>query len=241
MVSIPACYHRADIEFTTGSKNAQVGVFLADASPQGVAFLDRALYRPEEGTDDPTRCRQAGLPEDVAFATKPQLARTLLERARQAGVPAAWVTADSVYGDDRSLRVWLETQEQPFVLAVSGKEDVNVAATWTQRRVSALLTELQQLPADAWQRLSAGDGAKGPQWYDWHRLPLVPPLQEGYERWLLVRRVRGVDRASQAPHRTDAEERLWAAKRSTSEVLPTPASPPIIATRPAPSRALDMS
>jgi SRSO17 transposase len=169
-------------------ENAQVGVFLAYASPQGVAFLDRALYLPEQWTDDPARCQQAGIPAGVAFATKPQLAQALLARARQAGVPAAWVTADSVYGDDRHLRVWLEAQEQAYVLAVSGKEYVNVAATWTQRRVSTLLTELKALPAEAWQRLSAGDGAKGPRWYDWYRLPLVPPLQEGDERWCLVRR-----------------------------------------------------
>ncbi len=105
-------------------------------------------------------------------------------------MPAAWVTADRVYGDDRHLRVGLEAQEQAYVLAVSGKAYVNVAATWTQRRVSALLQEVRPLPADAWQRLSAGDGAKGPRWYDWYRLPLVPPLQEGYARWLLVRRSR---------------------------------------------------
>ena len=143
-------------------ENAQVGVFLAYASPQGVAFLDRALYLPEEWTDDPARCQQAGIPEDVAFATKPQLAQALLARARQAGVPAAWVTADSVYGDDRRLRVWLEAQEQAYVLAVSGKEYVNVAATWTQRRVSTLLTELK---AAAGRRVAAplrrrrGEGA----------------------------------------------------------------------------------
>ena len=65
-----------------------------------------------------------------------------------------------------------------------------MAATWTQRRVSTLLTELKALPPEAWQRLSAGDGAKGPRWYDWYRLPLVPPLQEGYERWCVVRRSR---------------------------------------------------
>ena len=86
-------------------EHAQVGVFLAYASPRGVAFLDRALYLPEEWTDDPTRCHQAGIPAGVAFATKPQLAQALLARARQAGVPAAWVTADSVYGDDRHLRM----------------------------------------------------------------------------------------------------------------------------------------
>lgn len=169
-------------------ENAQVGVFLAYATPTGVAFLDRALYLPREWTDDPARRQQAGIPATVSFATKPQLAQAMLERARTAGVAAAWVTADSIYGDDRRLRMWLEAQEQPFVLAVSGKEYVNVAATWTQRRVRALLHELTDLPADAWQRLSAGDGEKGPRLYEWYRLPLVPPLQEGFERWCLVRR-----------------------------------------------------
>jgi SRSO17 transposase len=170
-------------------ENAQVGVYLAYASPRGVAFLDRALYLPQEWTDDRPRCRAAGVPDDVAFATKPALARRLLDRARAAGVPAAWVTADSIYGDDRRLRMGLEAQEQAYVLAVSGKEYVNVAATWTQRRVSTLLTELQQaVPVDAWQRLSAGEGEKGPRLSDWYRLPLVPPLQENYERWCLVRR-----------------------------------------------------
>jgi len=169
-------------------ENAQVGVFLAYASPLGAAFLDRALYLPEEWTDDPARRQQAGIPATVHFATKPQLARTLLARARQAGVPAAWVTADSVYGDDRRLRMWLEAQEQAYVLAVSGKEYVNVAATWTQRRVSTLLTELSELPHNEWQRLSAGNGEKGPRGYDWYCLPLVPPLQEGFARWCLVRR-----------------------------------------------------
>jgi len=169
-------------------ENCQVGVFLAYAGPAGVAFLDRALYLPEEWTDDAERRRAAHIPGGVGFATKPQLARALLERARAAGVPAAWVTADSVYGDDRRLRIWLEAQEQPYVLAVSGKEYVNVAATWTQRRVSTLLSEVAQQPAQGWQRLSAGMGSKGPRRDDWCRLPLVPPLQDGYERWFLVRR-----------------------------------------------------
>jgi SRSO17 transposase len=169
-------------------EKCQVGVFLAYASPRGVAFLDRALYLPQEWTADAERRRAAHIPEAVDFATKPQLARTMLERARAAGVPAAWVSADSVYGDDRRLRMWLEAQEQPYVLAVSGKEYVNVAATWTQRRVSTLLSEVAQQPVDAWQRLSAGEGSKGPRRDDWCRLPLVPPLQDGYERWFLVRR-----------------------------------------------------
>ena len=133
-------------------EQAQVGVFLAYASPKGVAFLDRTLYLPEEWTDAPARCQRVGIPETVGFATKPQLAQVQLERALQARVPAAWVTADSVYGDDRRLRMWLEAHEQAYVLAVSGKEDVNVAATWTQRRVSTLLKELQAVPVAAWRR-----------------------------------------------------------------------------------------
>jgi SRSO17 transposase len=169
-------------------ENCQVGVYLAYASPAGVAFLDRMLYLPEDWTGDRPRCRAAGIPDDVAFATKPELARQLLERARATGVPAAWVTADSIYGDDRHLRMWLEVHEQAYVLAVSGKEYVNVAATWTQRRVNTLLAEAAQQPAAAWHQLSAGAGAKGPRLDDWARLPLVPPLQDGYARWFVVRR-----------------------------------------------------
>ncbi len=87
-------------------ENVQVGVFLAYASPQEVAFLDRDLYLPEDWTEDLARYQQAGIPVTVGFTTRPQLAQVVLERA--GGVPAAWVTADSVYGDDRSLRMWLE-------------------------------------------------------------------------------------------------------------------------------------
>src|SRR5260221_7879192 len=99
-------------------ENAQVGVFLAYASLQGVAFLDRALYLPEAWTDARARCQAAGIPDDVAFATKPALARQPLERARAARVPAAWVTADRVYGDDRRLRMGLEAQGEGYVRAV---------------------------------------------------------------------------------------------------------------------------
>src|SRR5258708_30882561 len=98
-------------------ENAQVGVFLAYASLQGVALLDRALYLPEDWTHDRTRAQAAGIPEGVAFATKPELARQLLQRAWAAGDPAAWLTADSVYGDDRRLRMWLEAPAPAQVLA----------------------------------------------------------------------------------------------------------------------------
>src|SRR5258706_10720711 len=101
-------------------ENAQVGVFLAYASPQEVAFLDRALYLPEAWTDDRARCQGTGIPDDVAFATKPELARRMLERARAAGVPAAWVTADTISGGVRRLRMWPAAEGPAYVLAVSG-------------------------------------------------------------------------------------------------------------------------
>ena len=133
--------------------NCQIGVFLSYASPLGYALLDRELYLPQEWTDDRERCQQAGIPEDRRFATKPQLARQMLARAFAAGVPARWVTGDSVYGDDRRLRMWLEGQPQAYVLAVSGKEYVWL--DWHQRQVK---TVLAALPEEGWSRLSAGDG-----------------------------------------------------------------------------------
>ena len=105
-------------------ENCQIGVFLAYASVHGHALLDRALYLPQVWTNDRARCAARWVPAEQRFATKPQLARQMLQRAFDAGVPAAWVTGDSVYGDDRRLRVWLEEQDHAYVLAVSGKEYV---------------------------------------------------------------------------------------------------------------------
>jgi SRSO17 transposase len=164
--------------------NAQIGVFLTYAAPRGHTVLDRALYLPSSWTDDRARCRAAGIPDDVAFATKPALAQAMLARALGAGVPAAWVTADSIYGDVKYLRVWLEARPIGYVLAVS-RQDTVAGPDWRQRRIAAYL---DAPPADGWARLSAGDGAKGPRWYDWIRLPLIAPLVDGWERWVLLRR-----------------------------------------------------
>jgi SRSO17 transposase len=164
-------------------ENCQIGVFLAYASERGHALLDRELYLPKEWTDAPGRCRQAGIPDERRFATKPQLAQAMLQGTLAAGVPASWVTGDCVYGDDRRLRMWLEDQPHAYVLAVSGKEYVWL--DWYQRRVK---TVLAALPEDGWGRLGAGHGTKGPRWYDWRWLPLAEPLEPGWCRWLLVRR-----------------------------------------------------
>jgi len=140
-------------------EHGQIGVFLAYASARGQVLLDRELYLPEGWTQDRARCAQARIPAERPFATKPELARRMLERALQAGVPAAWVTGDGVYGDNRRLRRWLEEQERAYVLAVSGKESVEVGAA--PRHVKAVLAAV---PAEGWTRASAGAGAKGPRW-----------------------------------------------------------------------------
>src|SRR5829696_717078 len=98
--------------------NAQVGVFLAYASKKGAAFVDRALYLPRAWTDDPERCRAAGIPKAVGFATKLTLAQRMLARALAADVPAAWVTADSAYGRSHAFRRWLEEQGRAYAVMV---------------------------------------------------------------------------------------------------------------------------
>jgi SRSO17 transposase len=168
-------------------ENCQIGVFLAYASPKGRTFLDRELYLPREWVEDPERRTGAGVPEAVQFATKPQLARRMLERALEAGVPAAWVTGDAVYGGDRRLRIWLEEREQPFVLEVACREPLWARTTAGPAQVRA--DEIAaSVPAKAWERLSAGWGAKGPRLYDWTWVRLARWPCPGFEHWLLVRR-----------------------------------------------------
>lgn len=100
-------------------ENAQVAVYLGDAARRGHALIDRELYLPKSWTSDPARCAAAGIPADVTFATKPQLARRMIERAVAAKVPFAWVAGDEVYGDNGPLRTWLEQQHIAYVLAVA--------------------------------------------------------------------------------------------------------------------------
>jgi SRSO17 transposase len=165
-------------------ENCQVGVFLLYASAKGQAFIDRALYLPEEWTQDRVRCREAGIPDDVEFATKGTLAKQMLARAFAAGVVADWVLGDTIYGYD-DLRLFLEAQQQPYVVAVPETHQVWVAG---QQQPVGLLAAL--LPATAWVVLSAGDGSKGARLYEWAWLQLPeqsdPPQEHG--RWVLIRR-----------------------------------------------------
>jgi SRSO17 transposase len=164
-------------------ENCQVGVFLGYASPRGRALLDRELYLPQEWAGDPARRQEARVPQAVRFATKLVLARRMVERAVGAGVPAPWVTADAVYGSDYAFRSALESLGLGYVVGV--RTDYAVWAGFRQVRVKALLAEV---PASAWQRLSCGDGAKGPRLYDWAVTRTNAPDPDTYARWLLIRR-----------------------------------------------------
>jgi SRSO17 transposase len=169
-------------------ENAQVAVYLVYASDAGHALIDRELYLPKNWIQDPDRCRLAGIPERIRFATKPALATQMLARTLDAGVPAAWVTGDEVYGADPDLRAELERRGIGYVLAVAC--DHRVVAAGDAYRADALL---RRVPARAWQYVSAGRGAKGHRWYDWAFICLdcdpSPGGQTG-QRWLLARRNR---------------------------------------------------
>jgi SRSO17 transposase len=162
-------------------ENCQVAVFLSYASSAGHALIDRELYLPRSWTADAGRCAAAGVPEGTGFATKPKLARRMIARALDAGTPAAWVTGDEVYGADPGLRADLEGRQIGYVLAVAATHQVTTAAGTCQVRQLAA-----RLPRRAWQRYSAGEGAKGHRYYDWAWVA-IDPGPAGH-RWLLLRR-----------------------------------------------------
>jgi SRSO17 transposase len=168
-------------------ENCQVGVFLAYTCPQGRALVDGELYLPKEWASSPARRTEAHVPQRVGFQTKPQLAQAMLERAVEAGVPAGWVTADEVYGGDARPRAFMEEHDLAYVLAVKATQPLWAAAEQGPAEVAARQL-VARLPARAWRRLSAGDGAKGPRVYDWARVALTRPGWPGRGFWLLARR-----------------------------------------------------
>jgi SRSO17 transposase len=166
------------------TENCQIGVFLAYASAAGHALIDRELYLPESWTGDRDRCRAAGVPDEVEFATKPRQAIAMLARAVAAGVPFGWVTADEAYGQVKYLRVWLEQRDISYVLATRRNDDMLTPDGRTARADELIAA----LPARSWRRLSAGAGAHGPREYDWARIPIRIAWTPGRGHWLLARR-----------------------------------------------------
>jgi SRSO17 transposase len=177
---------------TTGQvQNCQVGVFLSYITPLGHTLIDRELYVPQDWTDDRERCRQAGIPETIAFRTKPDLAIVMLERLHQAGVPVDWVVADSVYGGHLELRTWLETQQYPYVGAVACDEPVVlVVPDGGVRRMEVRDVPALVLTDSCWQRLSMSEGSKGPRLFDWACVPLLHRgAADGWHSLLLRRTI----------------------------------------------------
>jgi len=174
--------------------NCQIGVFLGYASPKGHAGLDRALYLPRGWTEDAERCRAVGVPDGAPFQTKPQLASALVKRALDAGVPAAWVAGDEVYGGDSKFRLPLEDRGQGYVLAVRRNQPISTWPPYGAPNQWTVAEYAATIPAEAWQRLSCGAGAQGPRLYDWAYRPARPathePPPEGqpWAHGLLVRR-----------------------------------------------------
>jgi SRSO17 transposase len=174
--------------------NCQIGVFAAYVSRHGHAFVDRALYLPKAWTDDPARLAAAHVPPGTAFTTKPRLALAMIERAIAAGVPFAWVAADSVYGVGE-IETALRQAGKGYVLGVNGSHSFN---SWGDKPPVAGTAEeiAQALPASAWARLSAGEGTKGARLHDWAYLELADleaaededGLSGPWTRGLLVRR-----------------------------------------------------
>jgi SRSO17 transposase len=173
--------------------NCQIGVFAAYVSRHGHAFIDRALYLPKAWTDDPVRMAAAHVPPGTAFATKPRLARAIIERAIAAGVPFSWVAADSVYGVGE-IEMALRRAGKGYVLGVNA---THLFSSWNKPTRAGTAEEIaQELDPSAWQRLSAGDGTKGARLYDWAYCELADLESAEYDerrpglwtRGLLIRR-----------------------------------------------------
>src|SRR2546425_1118640 len=165
-------------------ENSQIGVFLLYASSKGAAFIDRALYLPQAWTADRVRCREAGIPDEVKFATKGELAQQMLARAFAAGGPAEGGGGGTGYGDEEGWP-WVETQQKNYVLAVSETHQV-----WVQGRAQPVGLVAALLPDEAWVVLSAGEGSKGPRLYEWAWLQLPDETEATSQRarWVLIRR-----------------------------------------------------
>jgi SRSO17 transposase len=174
---------------TGGVALCQVAVTVTYATGRGHALIDRALYLPEGCAADEEHRELAGIPEEVLFATKPQLAGELLERAHSAGIRAAFAVGDEVYGG-RELRRRIRRLGMGYVMAVRAN---HVLATSPGQAVTAAAAA-RMIPARAWQRMRTGQGTKGVRHYDWAVLEVTsddtPDGDDDGHSALLIRRHR---------------------------------------------------
>ena len=170
--------------------NCQIGVFASYVSRHGHAFIDRALYLPKEWTDDRRRLKAAHVPNNVEFATKPQIARRMITRAIAAKVPFSFVATDTVYSTGM-IEALLRNAGKGYVLGVAANR---VFHSWGKPQLvsGTAATIAQSLPKTAWRRLSSGEGTKGPRLHDWAYVELADleadTLAGEWTRGLLIRR-----------------------------------------------------
>ncbi len=163
-------------------ENCQVGVFLSYATCRGRALIDRALYIPQDWFEDKLRCKGAGIPDSVTFKKKPDLAQEMLQRAFDNQIKPGWVLGDEVYSSYK-LRAFLEGYLQSYVLAVAS--NCTVTLGFAQHKANELLNSIEP---DEWQIISAGSGSKGQRYYQWTRRVINSDSQDGWARWLLIRK-----------------------------------------------------
>jgi SRSO17 transposase len=145
--------------------NCQIATFLGYVTPdRDRVLVDRRLYLPRESwMADPAHCASAGVPPEVAFATRPAQVIEMIRAARAAGMPFAWFTADEEFGQNPGLCDYLETSRIPYVMAVP-KNTQFTDTTATTLQVDELARQLRR---NAWQRRACGIGTKGFRVYDW--------------------------------------------------------------------------
>jgi SRSO17 transposase len=191
--------------------NCQVGVFLAYVSDRGHGLVDKRLYLPKAWTEDPKRCREASVPEEVGFQTKAELGLAMLAQARAASrLRGQWVTADEAYGQVPSFRDTLDRAGWWYVLEVPCTTQVfltpvaTVVPSWSgqgrkparprlveggprPQSVKALATALE--PGE-WQEMTVAQGAQGPRRYQFARQRIWESRHglPGRESWLMLRR-----------------------------------------------------
>lgn len=167
-------------------ENCQIGIFIAYSNQTDYALIDRELYLPKEWIEDEERRKEASI-QEIAFATKSQLALAMLNRVMDSNIVARWVTGGKVYGKDRKLRHWLESREQAYVLALPEKDPLSALAR--QKLVFAPGEEhITGTRSSFWWQPEVRSRQRTIERYEWARIHIAQTPKAGWNRWLLVRR-----------------------------------------------------
>jgi SRSO17 transposase len=147
----------------------------------GHALIAARQWIPREHIEDPAKSLMMGLPEDLVFRTKGQLAIDLLTESFADGIRLDFVCGDEVYGSCTQLRTYLEERGQSYVLRVPSNFHLTLApgVKLTCKQAAARLLASGQ----SWEIRAAGKGSKGARWYAWAWLATTSP-----RHYLLIRR-----------------------------------------------------